>query len=170
MGDNGRYYVPPTVLDVYRHTLCPIAYLCLPNQFEMQELTGVDIKSIADASRALDALHAMGVQNAVITSMTLQDQEDVLWLVARPQDGDAFTIRMLKYPHQFSGTGDLLSALVLHHHHTTSLQEACERAVSTVHAVIRATMDKQQVELALVQNADAVLHPTLDFKAQRITE
>ena len=38
-----------------------------PNETEAEMLTGIAVKSVADAERAADALLAMGVRNAVIT-------------------------------------------------------------------------------------------------------
>jgi pyridoxine kinase len=44
-----------------------------PNQFETEQLTGVTIKTTADAQHACRVLHDMGVPLVLITSITLPD-------------------------------------------------------------------------------------------------
>ena len=38
LGDNGRLYVPPTLVDIYRDEVVPHAHALLPNQFEAELL------------------------------------------------------------------------------------------------------------------------------------
>lgn len=71
LGDNGRLYVPPALVDVYRNEVVPLAHALLPNQFEAEILTGVTIRTVADARRACGVLHRRGVDLVVITSAQL---------------------------------------------------------------------------------------------------
>ena len=72
LGDNGRLYVPAALVDVYRDEVVPFADALLPNQFEAEQLSGIPIRTEADARRACDALHRMGVGLVIITSAQLQ--------------------------------------------------------------------------------------------------
>ncbi|CAI7868047.1 unnamed protein product, partial [Closterium sp. NIES-53] len=47
----------------------PVATLITPNQFEAEQLTGLSIRTQADAIAACDMLHAAGPRKVVITSM-----------------------------------------------------------------------------------------------------
>ncbi len=40
LGDNGKYYVPPALVDIFRATVIPRAYMITPNQFEAELLSG----------------------------------------------------------------------------------------------------------------------------------
>ncbi len=47
--------------------ICPLCDFITPNESEAEILTGVAVRTIADAERAADALLARGVRNAIIT-------------------------------------------------------------------------------------------------------
>lgn len=68
LGDNGRLYVPPALVDTYREEVVPYAHALLPNQFEAELLSGVTIRTVEDAQRACAALHRRNVNLVMITS------------------------------------------------------------------------------------------------------
>ncbi|CAI5936922.1 unnamed protein product, partial [Closterium sp. NIES-64] len=41
MGDDGRLYIRPELVPIYRHQVVPVATLITPNQFEAEQLTGL---------------------------------------------------------------------------------------------------------------------------------
>ena len=47
----------------------PLASILTPNQFEVEVLTGVVIKTTSDACRACDELHERGVPIVVLTTL-----------------------------------------------------------------------------------------------------
>lgn len=49
LGDHGSYYVPQELTDEYRSRLLPLCDILTPNQFELGELTGLDVKTEEDA-------------------------------------------------------------------------------------------------------------------------
>ena len=75
LGDDGRFYVPPELVDVYKEKLIPLADVVTPNQFEVEKLTGISVKSMEDARRACKVLHAMGPAIVFITSVIF-DSDD----------------------------------------------------------------------------------------------
>jgi pyridoxine kinase len=76
MGDAGRFYVPETAAPAYR-ALLPHCSLLLPNQFELEQLTGTPIQSIRDLTRAIARLHREhGVPHVVVTSTDLSPPAD----------------------------------------------------------------------------------------------
>lgn len=71
LGDNGRLYVPPLLVDAYRDEVVPHADALLPNQFEAELLSGISIRTQSDARKACEALHRKGVGLVIITSAQL---------------------------------------------------------------------------------------------------
>ncbi|KAH9479249.1 Putative pyridoxal kinase C6F6.11c [Psilocybe cubensis] len=77
MGDAGRLYVAADVIPVYQEML-PLATIITPNWFEVELLTGVELKDMPSLHRALDILHKdYHVPNVVISSIPLKS-----WLAA----------------------------------------------------------------------------------------
>ncbi|RYY81120.1 pyridoxal kinase, partial [archaeon] len=71
LGDNGDYYVPSKLLDIYKEKLLPIANIVTPNMFESQVLSGMAIHTYADAIEACGRIHAMGPDICILTGLTL---------------------------------------------------------------------------------------------------
>lgn len=65
MGDNGKFYVPKELADIYRNEIVPLTQVLLPNAFEVKNLTGVDVRDLASAETACRKLHAMGPSTVV---------------------------------------------------------------------------------------------------------
>jgi pyridoxine kinase len=65
LGDNGKLYVPAELVKVYKETLVPLAHLLTPNQFELEQLTGVKVTSVDAALKACSLLHSVGVKTVV---------------------------------------------------------------------------------------------------------
>jgi len=73
LGDNGKFYVPLELVDIYRTDVIPLADVITPNQFEVEQLTGIRIQSFNDAKLACKALHSMGPRLVIITSLCFDD-------------------------------------------------------------------------------------------------
>jgi pyridoxine kinase len=73
MGDDGKLYVPESLVAVYRDLLVPLADSMFPNQTEIELLTGIAVRSQSDAFLAIDSLHKRGVATVIITSATLPE-------------------------------------------------------------------------------------------------
>lgn len=65
----GRFYVPKELVGIYRRDVLPLADVITPNQFEIEQLTGISIQTIQDAQRACRILHNAGVSLVLITSI-----------------------------------------------------------------------------------------------------
>jgi pyridoxine kinase len=46
-----------------------------PNQFELTNLTGIEINSLEDATRACQQLHQRGAEIILVTSLTRQEAD-----------------------------------------------------------------------------------------------
>lgn len=130
MGDQGRLYVSEDIVPVYRQ-LAREADLILPNQFEAELLSGVQIASLSGVANAVKTLHAaIGVRHVVVTSVRFEHQRgdadggELLTVVgsSKRQDGSArlFKVEVPILACHFSGTGDMFAALMV-----GRLREAC---------------------------------------------
>lgn len=73
MGDSGRIYVARELVDVYREKAVPAASVLTPNQFEAELLAETGpIRSLADAAKTCDALHARGPHTGESTEGALR--------------------------------------------------------------------------------------------------
>lgn len=73
LGDMGKFYVPKELVRIYRREVLPLADVITPNQFEIEQLTGIPIHTISDAQRACCTLHDAGVSLVLITSIVFPD-------------------------------------------------------------------------------------------------
>jgi pyridoxine kinase len=69
LGDHGKFYVPIELVHIYKRDVLPIADIITPNQFEIEQITGITISNIIDAQIACGILHDMGVNTVLITSI-----------------------------------------------------------------------------------------------------
>lgn len=78
LGDNGKFYVPEELVDIYRNEIIPLANIVTPNQFELEKLTSREtnnntIHTLSDAKRACDILHDLGPSLVFVTSLQLNE-------------------------------------------------------------------------------------------------
>jgi pyridoxine kinase len=143
MGDLGPgLYIPEELVAIYREEVLPVATMITPNMFEAEKLTGMSIKSDADAVRACKAIHDRGPSIVVLTSLEYEgdgEGEKITCIASQMQEGEQKLHRLLiprvPAPHGgYTGTGDLSAALLLAwtHHHPNELQLALEKTVSTL--------------------------------------
>lgn len=180
MGDEGRLYIKPELVPVYREKVIPLASLITPNSFEAELLTGIKLVTEADALQAFDILHKAGPSKVVITSMDLNGDLAILGSerINGAQGFHQFSIKVPKLPSYFTGTGDLMTALLLGwtYRYPEDLTKAAELAVATLQAVLKRTVSDwaisgvtpttKQMELRLVQSREDIISPTVIIRAQ----
>ncbi|ETW09169.1 pyridoxal kinase, variant 1 [Aphanomyces invadans] len=177
MGDDGKLYVSPELVDIYRDEVLPLADIITPNQFECELLSGQTLTSDADVVAACRMLHALGPRIVVVSSFTPPDEPHRLWLYASEavtvngrQLSNMYKMEVPRLPAYYSGTGDLFAALLLAWlaKHPTNLKLVLETVVATVQAVMRRTNDAQSAnrELKLIQSRRDIESPTIVLKAQ----
>jgi len=173
MGDDGKLYVPPDLVDVYAKELLPLANILTPNQFEAEQLTGMVIRTMADALACVDALLLFVSGVVVITSVTLDSHPQDILIVVGYKDAKAtnhFGFAVERLPCSFSGTGDLFSALILAHIHRTpqDIRGSVRNSLRSIQSVLQRTMtvwsknksNMSSRELALIDSKDDIEHPS----------
>ncbi|KAK7285231.1 hypothetical protein RJT34_19995 [Clitoria ternatea] len=180
MGDEGKLYVPQELVSVYREKVVPVASMLTPNQFEAELLTGSKIQSEGEGREACRLLHAAGPSKVVITSIIIDGN---LLLIGSHQKEKGlspkqFKIVIPKKPAYFTGTGDLMTALLLgwSNKYPDNLEVAAELAVSSVQAVLYRTLGDYQraghdsqstsLEIRLIQSLDDIRSPQVKLKAE----
>ncbi|KAK8694376.1 hypothetical protein V6N13_071930 [Hibiscus sabdariffa] len=183
MGDEGKLYVPEDLALVYREKVVPVASMLTPNQFEAELLTKLRIASETDGREACNILHAAGPSKVVITSINI---EGSLLLIGshqkhKEQAPEQFKIVIPRIPAYFTGTGDLMTALLLgwSNKYPDSLDKAAELAVSSLQALLQRTVndytsagfdsESSSLEIRLIQSQDDIREPKLTFKAHKYT-
>lgn len=176
LGDKGEFYVPKELVQVYREKVIPIADVLTPNQFEVEQLTGIDVKTLNDAKMACQALHDMGPSLIFITSCEFSEREmSILASQRRENEIQLWHIACPILAGHFTGTGDLCASLLLAHtaRDPDNLPAAMEKVINTMFAVIERTSKNggdsvQSRELRLVQSKLDIENPPQRFKAERI--
>ncbi|KDD76954.1 hypothetical protein H632_c57p3 [Helicosporidium sp. ATCC 50920] len=210
-GDHGILYVSPELPPLFRQLIAHATVLT-PNQFEAGLLLNRPLKGLRDARQACEELLDKGPAVVVLTSLDLPAWPQHVTIVAAQrldgqegatvfreleEDGDALQpcsprcsfliLRVPRLKAYFTGTGDLLSALLLAHLHRekNSLRPALEVAVAALQTVLADTAAHSQSaadiksrdaatcrrqELRLVQNAQALLRPPVQHRARELTE
>ncbi|XP_075977603.1 pyridoxal kinase [Anticarsia gemmatalis] len=180
MGDNGEMYVPEEILPVYRDVVVPLADILTPNQFEAELITGIKVKDIGGALKAIEALHAKGVKTVVLSSTDLGDDNSMIALASSA--GSCYQIQIKKLDATFTGTGDLFAALFLAWWHKTNndLKLTLEKTISTLQHIVQDTYQRARtihptgkipralIELRLVQNKTIIEDPKINITAAQV--
>ncbi|AJT08863.1 ALS_1a_G0048050.mRNA.1.CDS.1 [Saccharomyces cerevisiae] len=119
LGDNGRLYVDRECVAVYQDILQNFKiFLATPNQFEMELLVGMSIRTLDDAKQAFKLFHKKypRVSRIVVTSLELSEfLSNDTYVVAGfdcSASEEIFFYEIPKINAKFSGSGDLISAML----------------------------------------------------------
>jgi len=176
MGDNGKMYVPESLLPIYKDSIIPLADIVSLNQFELELLVEKPIKTIQDAWEGVEKIHSLGCKSVILSSCLFEPNGKVLTAVASHKENDKCTRVTMKIPkleYSFTGTGDLFSALFLAWMHKTnnSLTDALDNTIATLQAVLQRTIKHaldesngkpltvSELELKLIQSKSDIENP-----------
>lgn len=151
LGDNGKLYVSETVVPVYKDILRNNKiYLATPNQFEMELLTGIKITDMISLKNSMTTFRSLYplVEKIVVTSVEFDGSDN--YIVAA-SDMNLENIVYFEIPEikcHFSGSGDLLTALLLDSLLKQSGDSNIEKALSEA-LWLTGSILKRTYELAL---------------------
>ncbi|MBI3503754.1 MAG: pyridoxal kinase [Proteobacteria bacterium] len=167
MGDRGRVFVRPDVVDAIR-ALAPRADILFPNAFELGLLTGLPAGSLAEVQAAAAALRAAGPSDRLVVVTSVPDA-DRLGTLACGREG-SFIVRVPTLDHPAYGAGDSFAALFIGRYLAArDVAAALAQATSSVHAVVAATAAKGAIDLALVECQAALVTPPTLFPVERLS-
>ncbi|XP_057970359.1 pyridoxal kinase isoform X2 [Malania oleifera] len=179
MGDEGKFYVPAELVSLYREKVVPVASMLTPNQFEAEQLTNLRILSEQDGWEACNILHAAGPSKVVITSINIEGNLLLIGSHQKEKAPEQFKIVIPRIPAYFTGTGDLMTALLLgwSNKYPDNLDKAAELAVSSLQALLQRTVNDYErsgfdpstsgLEIRLIQSQDDIRNPQVKFKAEK---
>ncbi|XP_026849588.1 pyridoxal kinase [Drosophila persimilis] len=181
MGDNGQLYVPKELLPIYRDEIIPLADIITPNQYEVELLTGKEVRSETAVWEAMDWFHKRQIKTVVISSSDL-GQPGVLRAFLSQLNGPRLAIDIPKQGGKdlvFTGTGDLFASLFLAHSHACEdVSDVFEKTIASLQAVIKRTVASLphndgpvkacERELKLVQSKAEIEKPHVLLRAQRL--
>lgn len=135
LGDNGNFYVPKELMEIYKTKVLPLASVITPNKFEVEVLSGRTVKTFHDALEACKVLHSLGPNIVFMTGLDLSSESfatpegtakeheneknlSVLVSFSRSTDDEndsefqTYSIDLPQLEGRFSGCGDLFTAMV----------------------------------------------------------
>ena len=136
LSKSGHALLKPEAVDALRDELIPLALVITPNVHEAQQLSGLEIKTLADARQAAKVLHKLGCRNVLIKGGHLLAERgtDLLY------DGRFFNVYKGEYidtPHTH-GTGcTFASAIAAQVARGQALPDAVRTAKTYVTEAIR---------------------------------
>lgn len=170
MGDSEPvgWYVPKELLPIYRDEILPLCDICVPNQFEVEMLSGCKITDEMSAFRAIEKLHDIGVKVVVLSSTDSNvnpDESKLKCLASRrisrsiavglnansdyDHQYERYRIEFPKLPLPFVGSGDLFTALLTawltrsgnsDWPSNMNIPVALEKTIGTMQAVLNRTL------------------------------
>jgi pyridoxine kinase len=178
--DSGKFYVPENLVEVYKRKVLPIADVLTPNQFEVEQLTGIRVTSLSSVKQACTALHDMGLGLVFVTSCVFASDTNNISIVASQRHKNKHTEQWILevpiVPGSYTGTGDLCSALLLAHtaRFPDNLPKAMELVSNTMQAVVERThkassRSVKSRELRLIQSQSDIENPTIRYKCRKIS-
>jgi pyridoxine kinase len=168
IGDVGRgIFVRPGIPEYMRDRAVPAADIVTPNHFELEYLTGREIRTLEEALSAVAALRATGPTVVLVTSLVTNDTPaDAVDLLAC--DGTStFRVRTPKLPINANGAGDAIAALFfVHLRGGRSLDDALGLAAASVFGILKRTADEGSRELLTVAAQEEIVRPSRVFAVE----
>jgi len=133
---SGYPLLKPDAMEAVKHHLFPLALLVTPNVREAQQLSGIEIKTLADARRAAKVIHGFGCKHVLIKGGHMLEERatDLLY------DGRFFSVfkgTFIDTPHTH-GTGcTFASAIAAHLARGKSVSDAVQTAKNYLTEAIR---------------------------------
>ena len=176
IGDTGPgIYVQPAIPALLRDRCLREADIATPNQFELEQLTGRRVHTLADATAAAAALRATMRVSAgpgacvLVTSLAVADTPDDAVDLLAAEAGGAWRLRTPKLPIAANGTGDTIAALfLLHRLRTGSTPAALAAAASATFGLLQHTLAAGSRELLTVAAQHEFVAPSRMFTAEPI--
>jgi pyridoxine kinase len=170
IGDVGRgIFVREGIPEFMMAKAVPAADIITPNQFELDYLSGRGSATLAQACDGLRAVHDLGPQAILVTSLhTDETPEDAIDLLASDDSG-IFRLRTPKLALSVNGAGDAIAALFFAHYlRSGDIRQALSQAASSIFGVLFKTAEAGSREIQLIAAQDEIVSPSEIFEAEEI--
>jgi pyridoxine kinase len=167
IGDVGRgVFVRPGIPEFLRDQALPAADIITPNQFELEWLTGREVRSVDDAKAAIAALQARGPRCVLVTSLRLDDTPEGDIAMLAGEGGRFWRLSTPMLPVSVNGAGDAIAALFLFHRLRGGADGALSAAASSVFGLLRRTAEAGSREILTVAAQEEFVAPSRAFAAR----
>jgi pyridoxine kinase len=165
IGDVGRgVFVRPGLPEFMRDHALPAADIVTPNQFELEHLTGLEVRDAFSARAAIAALKARGPSVVLVTSLHLDDTPADMIDMAAAANGQVFRLRTPRLDVSVNGAGDAIAALFfVHFLGRRSAAEALAKAGASVYGLLRRTAEAGSREILTVAAQEEFVNPSQIF-------
>lgn len=170
IGDVGRgVFVRPGIPEFIREQAVPAADILTPNQFELELLTDIAVRTIGDAHRAVDVLRDAGPKVVLVTSLVTEETPaDSIDLMAADAKG-AFRVRTPRLDVDVNGAGDAIAALfMVHYMRDRSAASALAKASASIYGLLKRTREAGSREILTVAAQDEFVAPTHQFAPEPV--
>jgi pyridoxine kinase len=170
MGDAGRgFFVRPGIPRFIKEVAVPAADVVTPNQFELEFLTGVEVRDLDDALEAADKARRLGPETVLTTSLRRTDAAaETIEMLAVSKEG-AWLVQTPMLALEVNGAGDATAALFLASLlRGAALAEALSKTASAIYAVLEETHRTGSREMSLVCAQESIVEPPRWFEARQI--
>ncbi|XP_033208886.1 pyridoxal kinase isoform X1 [Belonocnema kinseyi] len=176
LGDNGHMYVPEELKNIYKNDILPLADIITPNQFELELLTGLTIKTMSELKEAIKVLHSKGPKIVAVSSTDIENKLTSVTSVSK--DNTMIKIEVPRIPAIYTGSGDLFAALLLAHTYLEDdIKISLEKTINTLFEVLEKTyhhsltikeanaQQAKKIELRLIQSKKNIENPNILLRA-----
>ncbi|HSK30115.1 MAG TPA: pyridoxal kinase, partial [Candidatus Limnocylindria bacterium] len=170
IGDVGRgVFVRPDIPEFMRDRAVLAADIVTPNQFELESLSGLTSRTIAETVRACGVIHEMGPSSVLVTSLHVEDTPTgMIDMFASGPDGQ-FRVRTPLLDISVNGAGDAVAALFFAHYlFSGSTAEALSRSASSIYGLLRRTANAKSREILLVDAQQEFIKPSRMYYAEPV--
>ena len=170
IGDAGRgAFVREGIPEFMRNKAVPAADILTPNQFELDYLSGRTSTSLRSARDSVKALHDLGPQAILVTSLhTGETPDDCIDMLASDSTG-CFLVRTPKLPLAIDGAGDAVAAMFfVHYLRQGTIAETLARTASSIFGVLSRTMEIGAREIQLIAAQEEIVAPSRRFAAEEL--
>jgi pyridoxine kinase len=162
-------YVRPGIEAFLRERAVPAADILTPNQFELDRLTGLPSRTLAEAGAAIAALQARGPRVVLVTSALCADTPDACIDLLAGAEGRLFRVRTPRLAIAVNGAGDCIAALFLvHYARSGSAAAALGAAAASVYGLLRRTAAAGSREILTVAAQDEYVNPSETFVVEAV--
>jgi pyridoxine kinase len=170
IGDTGRgVFVRPGIPEFMRDHAVPAADLITPNQFELDYLSGIETRTLADAKAAVAAVQASGPKVVLVTSLHTEETPDDSIDMLAGANGQFWRLRTPRLSLSVNGAGDATAALFLvHYARSCSAGEALGAAAASIYGLLRRTAEAGAREILTVAAQDEFVAPSRTFPVEAV--
>lgn len=169
MGDVERgFFVRPGIPEFMQDRVIPAADIVTPNQFELDYLTGSEVRTVDGLLSAVDELRDRGPRTVLVTSVqTDETPADSVQLAVVTDDG-AWLVTTPLLPMYVSGAGDATAAIFLARWLAEEPAKALADTADSVFSIMERTHQAGTREIQLIASQDAIAHPRGRFEVVRL--